>query len=132
MRATRRAIVREVAAWVTTAVLIIMYWTAATVKDRRGDSIAPDLIVPTFVLGIVALVWAITETRVRRSTERAAILMPERISAPEPPTGGQQRAEQSGSWRADPTGRYELRYWDGDAWTARVSTAGRRFHDPTD
>jgi uncharacterized Tic20 family protein len=27
-------------------------------------------------------------------------------------------------WYPDPFGRYEVRYWDGNAWTANVSTGG--------
>jgi hypothetical protein len=33
-------------------------------------------------------------------------------------------------WYADPAGRYELRYWDGGAWTEHVSRAGQQFTDP--
>ncbi len=33
-------------------------------------------------------------------------------------------------WYADPSGRYELRYWDGTAWTEHVSRAGQQFTDP--
>lgn len=33
-------------------------------------------------------------------------------------------------WYADPSGRYELRYWDGAAWTEHVSRAGQQFTDP--
>ncbi len=33
-------------------------------------------------------------------------------------------------WYADPLGRFELRYYNGAAWTADVSTAGGRFVDP--
>ena len=33
-------------------------------------------------------------------------------------------------WYADPSGRYELRYWDGNAWTEHVSRAGQQFTDP--
>ncbi len=33
-------------------------------------------------------------------------------------------------WYADPLGRFELRYYNGDAWTADVSTDGDRFVDP--
>ncbi|WP_395154217.1 DUF2510 domain-containing protein [Ilumatobacter sp.] len=33
-------------------------------------------------------------------------------------------------WYADPSGRYELRYWDGSAWTEHVSRAGQQFTDP--
>jgi hypothetical protein len=33
-------------------------------------------------------------------------------------------------WYADPSGRYELRYWDGAAWTEHVSRAGQQYTDP--
>jgi len=33
-------------------------------------------------------------------------------------------------WAADPTGRHELRYWDGAAWTEHVSTGGVASVDP--
>ncbi len=33
-------------------------------------------------------------------------------------------------WYADPLGRFELRYFNGVAWTADVSTSGDRFVDP--
>ncbi|MFN3254676.1 MAG: phospholipid scramblase-related protein [Ilumatobacter sp.] len=36
------------------------------------------------------------------------------------------------AWHPDPTGRHELRYWDGAAWTAHVSNAGVTGTDPLD
>jgi hypothetical protein len=33
-------------------------------------------------------------------------------------------------WYADPLGRFELRYFNGDEWTADVSNDGGRFVDP--
>ncbi len=33
-------------------------------------------------------------------------------------------------WYADPAGRFELRYWDSNAWTEHVSRAGQQFTDP--
>jgi hypothetical protein len=33
-------------------------------------------------------------------------------------------------WYADPAGRFELRYWDGSAWTEHVSRAGQQYTDP--
>ena len=33
-------------------------------------------------------------------------------------------------WYADPSGRFELRYWDGSAWTEHVSRAGQQATDP--
>lgn len=32
-------------------------------------------------------------------------------------------------WYPDPTGDYEVRWWDGQQWTARVSNAGATFDD---
>lgn len=40
--------------------------------------------------------------------------------------GGMQPA----GWHPDPTGRNELRYWDGAAWTNYASTAGQQRTDP--
>ena len=34
------------------------------------------------------------------------------------------------SWLADPTGRHELRYWDGSRWTEHVSDGGATGQDP--
>jgi Protein of unknown function (DUF2510) len=33
-------------------------------------------------------------------------------------------------WYADPAGRFELRYWDGSAWTEHVSRGGQQYTDP--
>ena len=33
-------------------------------------------------------------------------------------------------WCEDPFGRFELRWWDGTAWTARVRSDGWRATDP--
>lgn len=30
-----------------------------------------------------------------------------------------------GAWHADPTGRHEMRWWDGGRWTENVSDGGR-------
>jgi len=33
-------------------------------------------------------------------------------------------------WYADPSSRFELRYWDGTTWTEHVSRGGQQFTDP--
>jgi hypothetical protein len=33
-------------------------------------------------------------------------------------------------WYADPSARFELRYWDGAQWTEHVSRAGQQYTDP--
>ena len=35
-------------------------------------------------------------------------------------------------WAGDPTGRHELRLWDGTQWTGHVSTGGASAWDPLD
>ena len=45
----------------------------------------------------------------------------------------QQAAASSAApagWYADPSTRYELRYWDGSQWTEHVSRAGQQYTDP--
>ena len=44
----------------------------------------------------------------------------QQTAAPQVPAG----------WYADPAGRFELRYWDGGAWTEHVSRAGQQYTDP--
>jgi hypothetical protein len=60
-------------------------------------------------------------------------------SAPEPVTmastpttpAAQAPANQTpAGWYADPSGRYELRYWDGNAWTEHVARGGQQYTDP--
>ena len=33
-------------------------------------------------------------------------------------------------WHPDPAGRWQLRWWDGSAWTAQVASGGRQASDP--
>lgn len=33
-------------------------------------------------------------------------------------------------WYPDPSGRFEMRYWDGMAWTEHVSRQGQQYTDP--
>jgi hypothetical protein len=33
-------------------------------------------------------------------------------------------------WHPDPSGRHEMRYWDGRAWTTHVTDGGRPGSDP--
>lgn len=57
-----------------------------------------------------------TETAAETGAEEAAAAAPESTV----PAG----------WYSDPSGRYELRYWDGSAWTEHVSRAGQQYTDP--
>lgn len=57
----------------------------------------------------------------------------ETAAATEDDTASEAAPADSGvpaGWYADPSGRYELRYWDGSAWTEHVSRAGQQYTDP--
>ncbi len=49
-------------------------------------------------------------------------------------TGAAAEAAAAGAapagWYADPSSRFELRYWDGTQWTEHVSRAGQQYTDP--
>ena len=68
-------------------------------------------------------------------TEPEPVIEPEPVvaaAAAEPAVAEATQAESTvpAGWYADPSGRYELRYWDGNAWTEHVSRAGQQFTDP--
>ena len=39
-------------------------------------------------------------------------------------------ADAPAAWYADPSNRFELRYWDGSEWTEHVARGGQQFTDP--
>lgn len=45
-------------------------------------------------------------------------------------TTAQTASAAPAGWYADPSSRYELRYWDGTQWTEHVSRSGQQFTDP--
>ena len=48
------------------------------------------------------------------------------VSASSPDAGREIPAK----WYPDPSKRYELRYWNGTAWTEHVATGGKQSTDP--
>jgi Protein of unknown function (DUF2510) len=62
----------------------------------------------------------------------AQVSEPEPAPEPEPVAEAAPAVESAvpAGWYADPSGRFELRYWDGNAWTEHVSRAGQQFTDP--
>ena len=39
---------------------------------------------------------------------------------------------EAAAWRPDPTSRHQLRYWDGQDWTAYVADQGIQSTDPVE
>lgn len=97
------------------------------------DPVTPDAIAPDPVAEAPG--WAAT-TEAVPAAEHA---MPEATAAP---STGSSEAEPVAAvadpaagaapagWYADPSSRFELRYWDGSQWTEHVSRAGQQYTDP--
>jgi len=45
-------------------------------------------------------------------------------------TGATSTPAVPAAWYKDPSGRYEMRYWNGTAWTEHVARGGQQFTDP--
>ncbi len=118
------------APFVPAAAAAVVEETPAPVEEPAGWATAPDE--PT------------TEAPVEPAAEEASIAdLAAQVSEPEPaaveePVAAEPAAETApaadsavpAGWYADPSGRFELRYWDGAAWTEHVSRAGQQFTDP--
>jgi hypothetical protein len=53
----------------------------------------------------------------------------QRTSLPEADSPAPKETAPAG-WKADPTGRHQLRYWDGSHWTEHVADARQQARDP--
>ena len=51
-------------------------------------------------------------------------------ATPTAPASAPSTPSVPAGWYSDPAGRFELRYWDGSAWTEHVSRAGQQYTDP--
>ena len=72
------------------------------------------------------------------AADEPAAAEPEPVAEPEPEREGSAAGSATtatasaapAGWYADPSGRYELRYWDGNQWTEHVSRGGQQYTDP--
>jgi len=84
---------------------LIQFWIDLAVARATGTSEA-------FIAGLEAELASLGET----------------LPLPPPPVAGEVAIPAR--WAVDPFGRFELRWWDGAAWTANVSTGGVVSSDP--
>ena len=101
-------------------VMMLAFWPLQIIAivdaHRRGHTgwaIAVGLSMLVFPLSLVLAVVYLAV--VRRRPELQGLSVP---AAP--------------GWLDDPTGRHQIRYWDGGTWTAAVSDDGTATHDPLD
>lgn len=114
--------------------------TAAPVDEPAGWASAPESAADTAVDTAVAEtepVIAATEPAIAAAepvapaaAEPAAAEPAAATTAATETPAAQPESTVPAGWYADPSGRFELRYWDGTAWTEHVSRAGQQFTDP--
>jgi hypothetical protein len=98
-----------VTAFVRRAAVAASIGTAAT-----PSSTTPSTATPTYAS--TAPTTATTATNAATSTPSVASSVGDAVAP--------------AAWYPDPSKRYELRYWNGTAWTEHVSRAGQQFTDP--
>ncbi len=97
--------------------------TAATVAEPAGWGSAPES-----AAAPAAATWGSTTSDTTGGWGGASSTQPTTATAPAtPPTA---TPSVPAGWYADPAARFELRYWDGSAWTEHVSRAGQQYTDP--
>jgi len=78
-------------------------------------------------VGTAAATEATSDVTSETTTDTAGASEP---TGSEPAAAAPTAAAAPAGWYADPSSRYELRYWDGGQWTEHVSRAGQQFTDP--
>lgn len=103
--------------------------TPAPVEEPAGWASAPDEQAPP---AEAAEEPSVADLAAQVSEPEPAAAEPAAVepAATEPAVAPAAESAVPAGWYADPSGRFELRYWDGGAWTEHVSRAGQQFTDP--
>jgi hypothetical protein len=75
---------------------------------------------PVFLLALVIVLVIVLISRSRRNPP-SPYLQPPGTIAP---------GAASAGWQPDPSGKHQMRYWDGMRWSASVSDNGQVGSDP--
>ena len=102
--------------------------TPAPVDEPAGWASAPEQTIETPVLAADASIADLAAQVGEPETVVTAVPVAAVVAEPEVAPAAESTVPAG--WYADPSGRFELRYWDGAAWTEHVSRAGQQFTDP--
>ena len=81
-------------------------------------------------LGGAAVAGAVALLAVRSQGVVPARARPAPAPAPPPPVAAPAAAPGAPGWAADPYGRHQWRYWDGNRWTDQVADGSTQSTDP--
>lgn len=115
--------------FIPAAAAAVVAETPAPVDEPAGWASAPDEPTETEAVAEEPVDTSIADLAAQVSEPEPAVSEP---AVSEPAVVAAPAAESAvpAGWYADPSGRFELRYWDGSAWTEHVSRAGQQFTDP--
>ena len=103
---------------------------AATCKASTGSAVTGAVILLGLVGGVIALAIANGTARSRLAAANAEL---GRLHQWIAGTGGPEVAGSAAvppQWSPDPSGRHQLRYWDGGSWSHHVADGGVPSVDP--
>ena len=102
---------------------------AAELTKKSAEGWEVVSIVPTFDGRYCAFLRRPTAAATNASTPSPAV-QAINTSSTATTTTAVPSAPVPADWYADPSGRYELRYWNGAEWTDHVARSGQQFTDP--
>jgi hypothetical protein len=98
-----------------------------TKKSAEGWEVVD--IVTTFDGRYCAFLRRPTQGAISSSTPSTSVTAPVTAQVSVTETTSSSAAAPA-AWYADPSNRFELRYWDGSEWTEHVARGGQQFTDP--
>lgn len=97
----------------------LLYMLPTVIAVRSKSRFAPAAALVNIFFGLTVIGWVV------------ALVLAVQGAVPKPPAGPPPLTPATvEGWYRDPFARYEQRYFDGNAWTAHVSTAGTQGVDP--
>ena len=100
---------------------------APAVEEPAGWAVAPDT---AGEAAPAAEEIPVAATGAAAAAAEPVVAEPSPAPAPEPAPAPAPVVTTPAGWYPDPSGRYELRYWDGTQWTEHVARQGQQFTDP--
>lgn len=100
--------------------------TPSTATASTATAVTPEPATPTPASSTGAG-WALQPDSASSATTSSSSAT---TATPAASTTASSSAAAPAGWYADPSGRFELRYWDGGRWTEHVSRGGTQYTDP--
>jgi hypothetical protein len=127
----------EIVGWWWAAFLVgdVLVWATRLVAGSIGSRTSALLFVSLYLgAALVGLIEALVRLALVKGIARAyatGIEEPDsRRGSAQPAGAARDLAVVEAAWYPDPTGRHELRYWNGSVWSSMVADAGSVAVDP--